>query len=240
MTISNKRLFILVSALTLILVMAACDKNSTPINESDAPRDAARRHIASAIEQETAHLHTGASAAAEDGATSAMAISGVAPMADDAIGDDGGAAVRVIEGVALAVPASWRETPQGQLSAMRAAEFQIPPGGDSGADVRDVEDFDEFMRITQAKQADTFQRLDFPSDGDTRFAPCAPDSVNLHGNNSDIVATPALIRHPDTGGHQVLYRQVRAHLRQFLLAPEIVMETIRAEQETIMGHTFHK
>src|SRR4029450_8295757 len=108
------------------------------------------------------------------------------------------------------------------------------------ADVHDVEDFDKFMRIAETKQADAFQRLDFPSDGDTRFAPCALDSVNLHGNNSDIVAATTCIRQGDTGGHQTLPGQARAHLRQLLLTCEIVMEAIRAEQEAIMGHTFNK
>src|SRR5215831_4835303 len=106
------------------------------------------------------------------------------------------------------------------------------------AHVHDVEDFDEFMRIAEAKQADVFQRLDFPRDGDTRFAPCALDSVNLHGNNSNIVVATAYIRHGDTARHQVPQGQARAHLRQLLLTCEIVMEAIRAKQEAIMGHTF--
>src|SRR5215831_12691924 len=108
------------------------------------------------------------------------------------------------------------------------------------ADVHDVEDFDKFMRIAEAKQADAFQRLNFPSDGDTRFAPGAPDSVNLYGHNSDIIAATTFIRHGDTGGHQVLQGQARAHLRQLLLTSEIAMEAIRAEQKAIMRHTFNK
>ena len=106
--------------------------------------------------------------------------------------------------------------------------------------MHDVEDFDEFMRIAEAKQADVFQRLDFPSDGDPRFAPGALDSLNLHRNNSDIVTATTGIRHGDTTGHQVLQEQARAHLRQLLLTCEIVMEAIRAKQEAIMGHTFNK
>ncbi len=107
-------------------------------------------------------------------------------------------------------------------------------------DVYDVEDFDELMRIAEAKQADVFQRLHFPRDRDPRFAPSALDSVNLHSHNSDIVTATTGIRHGDTTGHQVLQGQARAHLRQLLLTREIIMEAIRAEQEAIMGHTFNK
>lgn len=113
-------------------LVAACDKNSTPINESDAPRAAARQHIAEAIQEEEStrsqeiHIHS------DDGRESVGIVEGQAPVtsaSDDA---------RVIEGIALNIPDGWRETPAGQLSAMRAAQFLIPPENGDGRGVEVV------------------------------------------------------------------------------------------------------
>ena len=106
------------------------------------------------------------------------------------------------------------------------------------ADAHDVEDFDEFMRIAEAKQADAFQRLDFPSDGDTRFAPvrwtastCTATTVTLSLPPPAFARAIQAVTKPPPG----------ASARSSAPAPphtEIVMEAIRAEQEAIMGHTF--
>src|SRR6266542_633637 len=96
------------------------------------------------------------------------------------------------------------------------------------------------MRIAEAEQADALERLDFPSDRHPCLTTRTLDCVNLDDNDGDIVLPTALIRQGDAGGHQVIQGQACTHLCQLSLPLEVVVKTIRTQQEAIMGHAFDK